>query len=90
MGGCFYHQVSPHLDTSGYLEPWNISEFIRLAVWCYQLFDRKKEISYTLYTIVLQAVLENLLPAWTGGGGEGHCPAFAHQPAEQGRCLKCP
>lgn len=45
MGGCFHHQVSPHLDTPGYLEPWNISEFIRLAVWCYQLFDRKKRLA---------------------------------------------
>lgn len=45
MRGCFHHQVSPHLDTTGYLEPWHISEFIRLVVWCYQLFDRKKRLA---------------------------------------------
>lgn len=31
---------------------------------------------------MLQAITDNLIPAWTGGGSDGHRLAFAYQSLE--------
>lgn len=82
--------------TAGSLPVWTLATlspgtFLNYSDLCSDVarFLIEKEISYTFYTIMLQAISENWIPAWTGRDGKGTILRLhsSHPNMETVKCL---